>query len=438
MRRFVRSTLLAPCLLVALAPVARAADANGAVVETEAPVNEPPGDSSGRTGTGLGLAPEAPPVGGMLLPTRARGEERPLVRAGDLHADFHGFLRAPVRLGLRDDGGSTHINSPSRVADSEYQSWNYTNTSPGPWVQLNLSIGNPTLTGNVVIGSYSLSDSGYHNLSGQEGVFQAFLNLRVPHFAGTSARVEWTVGSFSNRYGAMGKYDAGKYETVIMGRTHLLGETAALSMDFGPWTVSFEDGFGAKGDHLIGAAGSLTDTTNPDLYGEGHLGATLAHHAHVGVAYRTMAQLGLHYLHSFTHEQIHGVNDPTRLMPDASTTIIGADLRVDAGAFGYGYIGYSMADMQDLLFLQNAIEALNSFGGVAMSSNFFPGCDVTGRLANPSDPTSTKKVDLVCSGRIHSVGLQYTLSLGALLRRPAPFWGNGPDLLIRCSASGTG
>ena len=56
-----------------------------------------------------------------------------------------------------------------------------------------------------------------------------------------------TVGGFTNRYGAAGRYDAGKYETYIFGRTHVAGEALNLAYDVGnDWTFQVEQTFGAK------------------------------------------------------------------------------------------------------------------------------------------------------------------------------------------------
>ena len=37
------------------------------------------------------------------------------------------------------------------------------------------------------------------------------------------------VGGFTNRYGAAGRYDAGKYETYLFGRTHVAGATVNVA-----------------------------------------------------------------------------------------------------------------------------------------------------------------------------------------------------------------
>ena len=50
----------------------------------------------------------------------------------------------------------------------------------------------------------------------------------------------------------MGKYDGGMYETYIIGRTHITGETLTANLtnldNAGNWAISLEEGFGAKYD----------------------------------------------------------------------------------------------------------------------------------------------------------------------------------------------
>ena len=50
----------------------------------------------------------------------------------------------------------------------------------------------------------------------------------------------------------MGRYDGGMYETYIIGRTHVAGETLTANLtnldNAGNWAISLEQGFGAKYD----------------------------------------------------------------------------------------------------------------------------------------------------------------------------------------------
>ena len=57
----------------------------------------------------------------------------------------------------------------------------------------------------------------------------------------------WNIGSFQNRYGTAGKYDAGMYETYLFGRTHVGGDDLTANIDTGTeWGLTGEAGGGTK------------------------------------------------------------------------------------------------------------------------------------------------------------------------------------------------
>ena len=68
-----------------------------------------------------------------------------------------------------------------------------------------------------------------------------------PEFANNDRlHLTLTVGGFTNRYGAAGRYDGGKYETYLFGRTHVAGFTTNLTYDASEdWSFQVEGGFGA-------------------------------------------------------------------------------------------------------------------------------------------------------------------------------------------------
>jgi len=47
----------------------------------------------------------------------------------------------------------------------------------------------------------------------------------------------FVVGSHWNRYGQAGKYDSGKYDTFVFGRTHVIGYKARGEIDIGDVTL---------------------------------------------------------------------------------------------------------------------------------------------------------------------------------------------------------
>ncbi len=107
----------------------------------------------------------------------------------------------------------TQWHSPPRVPGYSYQTWEFTNTVHGPWTQLNFSYGNSRVTATVIVDSYSVTDGGYKHLQAQQGIDQAFLTMNFPDVLGDLGTLTWNIGTFQNRYGTMGKYDGGMYET---------------------------------------------------------------------------------------------------------------------------------------------------------------------------------------------------------------------------------
>jgi len=159
--------------------------------------------------------------------------------ADDWKFEFHGYFRAPVRASIgpptpvmhpsRDFAmypnmtnpttyvppyapgagvpSGTQIHEVPRVPGSSYGSWDFSNTTHGPWSQLNFSYGNSRVTGTVIIDGYNQTDGSYRNLQAQQGIDQVFLTLRIPDAFGDYGGLVWNIGSFPNRYGTAGKYE---------------------------------------------------------------------------------------------------------------------------------------------------------------------------------------------------------------------------------------
>jgi hypothetical protein len=336
--------------------------------------------------------------------------------AGEWKFDFHGFLRAPLRLGVGsgvgagfapEAGQGAKWHSPPQIPDGTFTDWRYTNNSPGPWAELRFSYGNTRVTGNVLIAAYNLTDGGYRNLQSQLGINQAFVTLNEADLLGDKGGLLWNVGVFQNRYGAAGRYDAGKYETYLFGRTHVAGETLTGFYNLAPdWTLTLEHGIGAKLEAPPANTG-LPDPTPPYLPYAGPVqqGTQLVHHAHVALSYEDTVQLGGHYLTTWT--------DDARLASeiDGRITVAGADLRLTGSRFGDGYVGYSHVSSRTPLRVGEGLELLHSLAGWNLRDNFF-GPGASG------------------SGTIDTVLWQYSFSFARFLRHPEPFWGQGPDIVV--------
>ncbi len=367
-------------------------------------------EASGASRGGLGLDPSATQVGDLVLP--GGGPSAAPVASGTKSFQFHGYLRVPLRMGFGDgdavaDGveGGTKVHVPPHVPDSAYTDWQYTNGMGGPWTELRLSYGTAEVAAHVVLAAYNVSDAGYRDLQSQLGINQAFVTISKPALLGDRGGVRWNVGAFQGRYGAAGRYDAGKYDTYLFGATHVAGETLSAFYDASDdVTIQIEHGVGAKLDVVPLVAGVPLPPYLP-YPGPVQQGSTLLHHAHVGATYQDKLTVAAHYLTAWT--------DDARLAGevDGRITVTGAEVKLIDSVYGNGYVGYAHLSSRDPLRVAGAIEVLHSFEGWNLRDNYF------GQMA-----TGT--------GTIDTIAFQHTFSLAKWLWDPKPFWGQGTDLLV--------
>jgi hypothetical protein len=402
-------------------------------------------------GPSLSLSPETPQVGGLVVsPAETVNVEPEESQSSEWKFDVGGYFRAPLRMswgppvstttpqGAAGNGG-TQLRTPPLVPDANYIDWRYTNSMVGPWTELNFHYGNDRVKATVQIASYNLTDPGYRRLEANLGINQAFLTLKYPELANVEdLHLTFTVGGFTNRYGAAGRYDAGKYETYLFGRTHVAGETATLEYDAGDFTIAFEEGFGGKLEPIpfYGAPGALP-ATNPNTAlpvwepypGQVAQEPTFVAHVHGGLVYKKMLLFGAHYIDTFANgNQLAGAYEgqgassspppyATGARPpgtDAPQIVTwGFDLKLLGGVLGDGYLGFSHLKAVHAQYLADAIEVLHSFGGWQLHDNFFG-------VPGMNDDTT---------GSINSVEFQYVFSFGQLFHYPQAFWGDGPDLI---------
>jgi hypothetical protein len=414
---------------------APAADAGAAAASAE---NKKKGG-----GPSLSLSPQAPQVGGMVVsPADATPVLPPEETSSEWKFDVSGYFRAPLRMSwgpptTQDPlGGNagTQYRTPALVPDGNYVDWRYTNSMVGPWTELNFHYGNSRAKATVQIASYNLTDSGYRRLEAQLGINQAFLTLNFPELINDDTRLILNVGGFTNRYGAAGRYDGGKYETYLFGRTHVVGETATLEYDYGPWTFAAEEGFGGKIEPtpFYGPPGESMAPQNHlptipiwDPYpGPVAQESTFVAHAHLGAVYKKQFLLGFHYLDVFANDNEragsyeadmsgYGTGSRPTTDPKPGLKIYGVDLKVLSGLLGDGYIGWAHMKASNILYLQDAVEVLHSFGGVQLHDNFF------------GQPGRTE----ITGGTVDTFLFQEVFSFGSLFRYPQAFWGDGPDLI---------
>jgi hypothetical protein len=354
----------------------------------------------------LGLSPGAPQVatlpGGM---TPAFGSTP--TKAGDWRFDFHGFLSVPLRMGFgkRENPGAnqrvTTIHSPPRVP-GEYETFEYTSVVPDPWVQLNFSYGNPNVVATVIVAARTVTNAnGYFDPSKMLGINDAFLTFKGK--AQDNVALNLNVGAFANRYGTMGEYDLGRYGTPLIGRIGGTGFTGTSVMDLGDVDLVTELGFQGQ----LNKAPVGVEPAGWNGFIDPNVGSSFAAHGHISAAYKRTVHLGAHYIHAFAQDD----RATPQNQPDGNINVVGTDLRLTMGRFGHFYTGYAYTDANTARSVSGILRVLNAPGGPGLMREY---------LGPNSGGT----------GSLHTVGGQYDLSLGNLLRHPSRFEGNAPDLVF--------
>jgi hypothetical protein len=413
--------------------------------------------------------PNAPQRTSLAAPSVSRsGPESTAARAA-WKTDFHGYFRVPFRVGIGSrpairtapdanqsepdtadqapGQSSLTLHSPL-IPDGQYLSWQSTSHNRSDWAELFFGIGNAWARATVGLQGYNFTDASFNDPTMQYGIGQAFVTL-TPDLGYENARLSLRVGAYQDKYGAAGKYDAGEYDTYLFGRTHVIGETLRAEYDLDDaWSIWVEEGVGGK---------------RPDPSSFNNSRFTLLAHGHVGLSRGSELQLSAHMLYSWAQEEDrpYDVSKPNTEyassvvdVPDGNLWVAGADARLDLGAWGYLYAGYSHIGAERALVVGRALEVLHASGGgeyrLGVVDNYFgPGCTAafddpqlamgptqrSGGLVGPGQPPVPAPIG--CSagtGGVHSVLAQYELSLANLLQMNEEggqrFWGEGADLKV--------
>jgi hypothetical protein len=372
-----------------------------------------------QTSGGLGLDPGQPEYGGEVDAPPAKDAPKAEAAEAGNHFEIHGYLRAPFRVGIgkKTDGtAGTELHAPPHVPDGSFTDWRYIDSLQGPWSELLFSYGGARAKGTVSIASYNQTIAGYRELQSQLGINQAFVTLNFPGTFGRYGDLSLTAGSFSNRYGTAGKYDAGMYETYLFGRTKAVGETLTARIDVTPQlTIVAEHGVGGKLDVIP------FDTVNPrpdylPFPGPVPQGSTFLHHAHLGFELFHKLRITGHYITTWTPDDNPA---PGKLSNPGRMTVFGAEAKLAGGVAGDGYLGFSQVRAKDILPIADTLEVLHSSGGWQFKNNYFGRYDPRTTMTPPDD-----------TGAVNSLLFQYSLSIGKLMRYPARFSGEGPDLNV--------
>ncbi|HEY3595440.1 MAG TPA: hypothetical protein VGL13_16245 [Polyangiaceae bacterium] len=353
----------------------------------------------------LGLALGTPDTG--TIPGRFRPSYGVApISASDYKFDFHGYLMVPFRVATNTRAHAyttqhtTVFHAPPLVPD-DFDRFEHTGVLAQPWVQLGFSYGNSKAVGTIIIAARTVSNaSGFFNPPNELGINDAFLTFK-PDFK--PVYMEINVGGFASRYGAMGDYDTGRYDTPIIARIGGVGENIRADIPLAPGlTLLAEQGIMSQLDKAplgVEPAG-WNDFADPNV------GSTFGHHEHVGLALAKRGEVGLHYVDAFSRDDRTA---PTT--PNGSISVLGADVRLELAPYGRLYVAGAYTNADKSRSVSGVIRVLNTFGGPGLMTNYFgPNSNGTGKLA--------------------TFGGQYDVSIGEIVRSPQPYSGFGPDVFV--------
>jgi hypothetical protein len=412
-------------------------------------------------------APQTPVFDPGSSPSDLTGTPNPTALSPSTGDEFrfssHGFLRAPLRIGAGNrpncpagaapgtavgpsgnlnptgvsvpcaSGGQSTLNLHSpMVPDDQYLDPRYTRQWEKDWTEVFLNYGNSHVVGTVSFQAFGLTDAEHlsaDNIGSQLGIAQAYVTL-TPTIE-PKARVSWKVGSFWDKYGMSGKYDAGKYDMYLFGRTHTMGETLAGEYDVGDVTLRAAQGLGVKDEEL-----QFTALSAP------FPGFTLLNHLHVGASYKKMLDVNFHYLVAWAQDA--RVTSGTAIqsgyvaagVPDGKEDVAGIEARFTGGVAGEIYVGYSHVGAQHVQEVGPALEVISSLGGYGQAGTGPSGSyyGPNGLMDNYLGTCPKCTPNQVGTGSIDSVLVQYDYSFGLLWRKlknpNAGFWGDGPDVTL--------
>jgi len=315
--------------------------------------------------------------------------------------DFHGYLNAPMRLGLGEHpiDERTTVHAPL-VPDDQFLSWQHTSHMRRSWAELYFSYGNQVARGTVVIEAFNFTDVNWNQSNAQFGIGQAYVTL-APRFKNSPIRLRARVGAFDNRYGMSGRYDLGEYETWVFGRTRAMGETVGIAIPVKKFTINLEHGFGVN-------------RPNPSIYNTSRF--TMLNHAHVGFEWNNLIELNLHYLAAYAMEEDRrGELNPENRR--GRMQVFGPELRLTTKKAGFWYFGFSIIDAYKARTVGPAIEVIHAQGG----GNYTLGV-VDNYLEGPSQQSDG-------DGAVYTLSVQTEHSLRKMIQGDQ-FWGAGWDVTL--------
>jgi hypothetical protein len=379
--------------------------------------------------TTIGLDPGAVDFGAEADIVSSVGGEKPPLQNRRWSYALKGFFRAPARVGIGPETGSTdgqQLHAPPRIVGRTPHDWDYIGVAPPPIGQIQLNVANRRVSANLILAGDVFREASYANLVELGGFSQAWITLKWPDLFGTSGGLGCSVGAFSERFGMAGprQQSSGYYGTYLFGRTHVAGESCVIDVDVTPdLELLMEHGVGAKIEVTPFQKGG-EKVEAPFLPAQGPVpqGSTYLHHAHVALQQSDWLRLAAHYLYSWTPNDL---TDPTVLPArTGKLTVVGGEVHLDHSVAGSGYVGYAYTDARRILPLSDALEVIHSSTGASFKSNYFGKLPLhleqDGLLTQPTAPGRDD------TGTVQSILFQYILRARPLLGKRDP----GVDLTL--------
>jgi hypothetical protein len=396
----------------------------------------PPGYVPGHGGrVGIGLSPHAPGMQSVLPGGLMPAFGAPLEPKAGGRLDFTGYLQAGGRVAFNTrqnahagQGKTLWHGDPIVPRGNVFEN---TNNVPYSWAELRFSYSIPGVTSTVSLGAWQFSETmkaaGSFMPNAQLWVRDAFLSYTPRGL--DPVRLNWKVGVYEDRYGAMAEYSTGQYGAPIVATIAGVGETLSIGVPLGE-ALELELEHGIKTNMTRPPADIPTGP--PNNWPTPWEGQTFVNHAHVALDVRKgFIKPALHYIEAVARDDqgdlvplgnLRAGNQsyeggipeeyPALDHADGSLRVLGADVRFAMKRFGYLVVGASHTTAEHIRTVNGVVQILNSGGGRDLMDRYFGRNNDQGR------------------GTLFLAGLEYNVSLGELLRYPEEFYGEGPDLKL--------
>lgn len=320
--------------------------------------------------------------------------------------DFHGYVLLPLRVGVMrrenppagQDG--TIFHTPPLVPQN-FRRFNYTGALPTPWLQLNMSYGNSTLSGTVILAATAATEAeAVYDPVRQLGVSGAYITMNLSDKVGLPFQIRG--GAMQHRYGAMGAFDAGRYATPLIARINAIGEVATASYRKGIATFVLEEGLGGQ----LARAPTGFPSQGWNDFADPNVGSSYVAHIHGGVSLANRFQLSAHFIKAWSQDD----QNVAGTLAKGHINVYGGDARMTWGRAGHLYAGVARTSAGNAGVVGSVVEVLNARGGTGLVSEYL-GAGSGG------------------NGGLTTFGVQYDISVARAMFGDK-FRGNNPDLLL--------